>query len=110
MNGIDQDKAYWLRQLAELPPVPKLPWDKEPPPVSSFIRETVSVQILSVIWGWVKSLAERLGATPQAAVLAVFQTLLYRYTGQTDLITGAVLSPPAGCEVVALRTRLTGGP
>jgi len=70
MNRIERQKTYWLRQLSEPPPAPNLPWDKEPPPVSSFIRETVSTKVESEIWGRIKHLTMRLGAPPQAVLLA----------------------------------------
>jgi natural product biosynthesis luciferase-like monooxygenase protein len=111
MNGIEKQKAYWLRQLSEPPPTLKLPWDKERPPVSSFIRETVSARIAAEVWGRVKRLVEQTGTTPLAALLAVLKALLFRYTGQTDLVLGTLISKtsaPARSELVALRTRLAG--
>ena len=111
MNSIEQQRVYWLRQLAE-PPLPAtLPWDKERPPVCSFVRETASTKIPTEVWSGIKHLAAQTDATPQAALLAAFKTLLFRYTGQTDLILGTLLSTtsgPAGHELVALRTRLAG--
>ena len=110
MNAIHQHKAYWLEQLSELPPPPKLPWDKEQPPVSSFVRENVSTTIQAEVWSGTKRLAAQAGTTPQVVLLAALKTLLFRYTGQTDLIVGTVLSANSGTahpEMVALRTRLT---
>ena len=111
MNGIEQQKAYWLRQLSEPPPPPKLPWDKERPPVSSFVRETVSTKIHAETWRGIKNLAAQADATPQDVLLAALKTLLFRYTGQTDLIVGAFLAANSGSarnEIAALRTRLSG--
>jgi natural product biosynthesis luciferase-like monooxygenase protein len=88
-----------------------LPWDKERPPVSSFVRETVSTQIGADAWLGIKHLAVWAGTTPQVALLAVLKTLMYRYTGQTDLIVGTLLNTNSGSsrrELVALRTRLAG--
>src|SRR5690348_9667489 len=106
MNRIKEQSAYWLRQLSEPPPPPKLPWDKERPPVSSFVRETVSTKLHAETWRGIKNLAVQAGATPQIVLLAALKTLLFRYTGQTDLIVGALLtanSGPARNEIVALR-------
>jgi len=108
MNAIEQQKTYWLSQFSEPPPPPNLPWDREPPPVSSFIRETVSTKIQAEIWAGIRHLAARAATTPQVALLAALKALLFRYTGQTDLIVGTVLRPdsgPARDELVALRTR-----
>jgi len=111
MNGIEQQNTYWARQLSDPPPPPKLPWDKEPPPVSSFLRETVSTKIDAETWDRIKHLTMRVGASPQAVLLAALKTLLFRYTGQTDLIVGTLLSAtsePSRYKIAALRTRLDG--
>lgn len=108
---MEHQKAYWLNQLSEAPPPAELPWDKERPPVSSFVRETVSTKLPSEVWRGIKDLAARAGTPPQAVLLAALNTLLFRYTGQTDLIVGTVLnldSAPAHPELIALRTRLAG--
>src|SRR5579862_1718831 len=91
MNGIEEQKAYWLSEFSEPPPPPRLPWDKEIPPVSSYVRETFSTQIPPETWCGVKNLAKRAGTSPHAALLAALKLLLFRYTGQTDFIIGAVL-------------------
>lgn len=114
MNSIERQHhqtEYWLNQLSELPPLPKLPTDKEPPPVSSFVRETVSTEFSSEVWHGIKGLAVRAKTNPQTILLAALNTLLFRYTGQTDLIVGTVLKTNASSaqrEMVALRVRLAG--
>src|SRR5882724_9048358 len=89
VNRIREQNAYWLRQLSEPPPPPKLPWDKERPPVSSFVRETLSTKLHPEVWRGVNYLAARVGTTPKVVLLAALKTLLFRYTGQTDLIIGS---------------------
>jgi natural product biosynthesis luciferase-like monooxygenase protein len=111
MNAIEQQNAYWLNQLSEPPPPPRLPWDKERPPVSSFVREALSTKLPPQVWRDIKNLAARTGTPPQVVLLAACKTLLFRYTGQLDLIIGTNLCSnfdAAHQEIVALRTRLTG--
>ena len=111
MNSLDQQMTYWQRQLSEPPPPPNLPWDKEAPPVCSFVRETVSTKIHPDIWRGVQGLAAQASTTPHVVLLAALKTLLFRYTAQTDLIVGTLLgrdSKPRRHDLVALRTRLTG--
>src|ERR1041384_6100854 len=111
MNSIEQQKTYWLRRVSEPPLPPNLPWDKERPPVSSFFRGTVSANAFAETWAGVKRLTERLNATPHAALLAALKTLLFRYTGQTDIIVGTLLAPtgePARRELAASRAQLEG--
>jgi natural product biosynthesis luciferase-like monooxygenase protein len=111
MNSIENQKDYWLSQLSELPPPPKLPCDKEPPPASSFVREVVSKQVPPEVWSGTKRLAAQAGTTPQVVLLAALNTLLFRYTGQADIVIGTVLNTnivSGHREFVALRTRLAG--
>jgi len=42
--------------------------------------------------GHIKHLAAQAGTTASSGLLAAFKTLLFRYTGQTDLIIGSILS------------------
>jgi natural product biosynthesis luciferase-like monooxygenase protein len=111
MKTIAQQKAYWSKQLSAPPPLPRLSCDKERPPVSSFVRETVTAKIPSEIWRGVQDLATGADTTTQVVLLAALQTLLFRYTGQTDLIVGTVLNPDfdsAHRRLVALRARFAG--
>jgi non-ribosomal peptide synthetase component F len=111
MKALEQHRDYWSGQLSDAPPAPQLAWDKERPLVSSYVRQRVSTQIRVDTWRDIKRLAARLGATSQAVVLAAVKTLLYRYTGQTDLIVGTVLGTGSGAahgDIAALRTRLAG--
>lgn len=62
-------------------------------------------------WRDVRNFAARAETTPQAMLLAALQTLVFRYTSQTDLIVGTMLSTdstPRRQELVGLRTRLQG--
>ncbi|HEY5910146.1 MAG TPA: MupA/Atu3671 family FMN-dependent luciferase-like monooxygenase [Verrucomicrobiae bacterium] len=109
MDRIELQKDYWLKQLSEPPPPAGLPWDKERPPVSSFVRETVTTRVPAEAWNRARALAVQAGTTPQVVLLAVLQTLLFRYTGQTDLVSGMLLSSNSGStrqQLAALRTRL----
>ncbi|MDE3066461.1 MAG: AMP-binding protein, partial [Verrucomicrobiota bacterium] len=111
MNATNQQTTYWLSRLADPPPPPNLPWDKERPPVASFLRETTTTKLGSELWHGVKRLAARADTTLDVVLLAALKTLLFRYSGQTDLVVGTVLgagSGPARRQLVALRTRLAG--
>lgn len=105
-SDLEKQKRYWLQQLAEPPPCPDLPWDAERPPVSSYIREQLLTRIESGAWFEIRELAARLG--PEAVLLAGIQILLFRYTGQPDLIVGTSSSGGVSGQIqlVPLRARL----
>ncbi len=78
-------------QSSDWPPPVNLPLDRARPPVCSFLRETVSVMIESGGSGNVRTLASQEAVSPLALLMAAYAGLLYRYTGQADLVVGTVL-------------------
>ena len=91
--------AYWKDQLAGTPAALELPTDFPRPPMQTFkgARETMLIPP-----GLVKALqtvGRRDGATLFMTVLAAFQVLLHRYSGEDDIVVG---SPIAGRTRVEL--------
>ncbi len=113
--------SWWRETLAPggtEPPRLDLPTDRPWPAVQTWAGDARSFQ-LDAVTGEVNALAHRQGATPFMALLAAFEAVLARYTGQDDLLIG---SPTAGRSAatagmvgyfvnpVALRTDFGGGP
>ncbi|HEX5750369.1 MAG TPA: amino acid adenylation domain-containing protein, partial [Archangium sp.] len=84
---------YWRKQLAGASQVLELPTDKPRPPRPSFQGATCSRPLPTALSESVKALAQKEGATPFMVLLAAFQLLLSRYSGQDDICVG---SPIAG--------------
>jgi amino acid adenylation domain-containing protein len=84
---------YWQQQLAGELPILQLPIDRPRPPTQTYRGATVSWQITPELTGKLKALSRQEGATLYMTLLAAFQVLLYRYTGQEDILVG---SPTAG--------------
>nr|WP_223759268.1 non-ribosomal peptide synthase/polyketide synthase [Myxococcus sp. RHSTA-1-4] len=80
--------GWWRTHLAGAPPVLELPTDRPRPKVQSYRGAHVVRQVGRATWERVKALAQREGTTPFVALLAGFQVLLHRYTGQEDLVVG----------------------
>jgi len=85
--------AYWQKQLAGELPVLNLPTDRPRPPVQTDRGAAQSVRFSAELTQALKSLSKAHGATLYMTVLAAFQVLLHRYTGQEDILVG---SPKAG--------------
>jgi amino acid adenylation domain-containing protein len=111
---------FWSRELAgELTPL-NLPVDFPRPPVLAPHGASVPFTLPAELWEQVRALARAQGATPFAVLLAAFQVLLHRHTGQDDLIVGAPTSGRSQPEFagvagyfvnpVPLRARLAGRP
>src|SRR6185503_10608751 len=80
--------AYWQKQLAGELPIVDLPSVGPRPPVKTFAGAVKVITLNAELTNSLKRLAETNHATLFTTLLAAFHALLYRYTGQDDLITG----------------------
>src|SRR6266446_7694981 len=90
---VHQQLTYWKTRLENAPPVLELPKDNPRPPEQTFKGSSHTVQLSEEIVAAIKKLAPRWQATPFMLLLAAFKVLLYRYSGQPDLLVGV---PAAG--------------
>lgn len=112
--------AYWKRKLDGAPPVLELPADRPRPPVQSHQGASQSKAIPKTISEGLKSLSRQEGVTLFMVLLAAFKTLLYRYTGQEDIVIGTPVANRKRVEIenligffvntLILRTDLSGNP
>lgn len=93
---------YWREQLEDGAPSFELPADRPRPAQRSFSAgmETCTVPA-SMIQG-IKELARNERVTPYMILLAVFQVLLYRYSGQDDVIVGGATNTRTRPELESL--------
>ncbi|WP_147333293.1 condensation domain-containing protein, partial [Archangium gephyra] len=96
---LEQQLSYWSKQLAGMPQALELPTDKARPPVQSFRGASIPVVLSKPLSEKLEQLCEREGVTPFMALLAAFQLLLSRYSGQEDIAVG---SPIAGRQQAEL--------
>jgi amino acid adenylation domain-containing protein len=90
---LEAEVSFWRRQLAGLPPRLELPTDRPRPGVQSFRGATRLVWLPAELTQQTQVLGRQEGATLYMVLLAAFQTLLARHSGQQDF---AVSSPVAG--------------
>ncbi|MDQ3804120.1 MAG: amino acid adenylation domain-containing protein, partial [Acidobacteriota bacterium] len=119
-EALDTQLTYWKRQLEGVPPLLELPLDKPRPAVQTFEGGQHTLLLPRELRDSLKRLSRGEGATLYMTLLAAFQTLLHRYTGQEDIVVGspiagrsrAELEPLVGFFInsLALRTDLSGGP
>ena len=84
---------WWRRQLAGLPPLLELPTDRPRPAAQSHRGASRPVRLPAALTRQADSMARREGATLFMVLLAAFQALLARHSGQDDLAVG---TPVAG--------------
>ncbi len=79
---------YWHAQLAGDLPSLHLPTDRPRPPVQTFQGASETVRVLDDLIPGLRRLALEARATVYMTLLAVFQVLLHRYSGQDDILVG----------------------
>lgn len=85
--------TFWQKELAGELPVLNLHTDRPRPAVQTFHGASEPLKFDAQLTAELKSLALANDATLFITLLAAFKVLLYRYTGQEDLLVG---SPTAG--------------
>lgn len=89
---LSRQLGYWKEQLEGLAPL-ELPTDRPRPAKQGFRGAHVRFTLPQILTENLKSLSRREGATLFMTLLAAFQLLLSRYSGQDDIAVG---SPIAG--------------
>ena len=112
--------SYWKQQLAGSPAGLELPTDRPRLPVPTSRGSTYYVTLPKVLTSALKELSRQEGVTLYMTLVAAFQTLLYRYSGQDDVVIGTVSAGRTQAEAEALigffvntlvlRTDLSGNP
>ena len=99
---LEQLLDYWKRQLAGTPPVLTLPADR-PRPASLSFRGAHYPFALSVdLSRRLKQLSKESGVTLFMLLLAAFQVLLARYSGQRDIVVGTPIANRTRAEIEGL--------
>jgi amino acid adenylation domain-containing protein len=109
--------AYWKRQLAGRLPLMELPADRQRPAIRAFHGACHRFALDTSRRGHLGEFSREHGITVPIIVLAAFQAVLHRYTGQEDILVGAIVTEPSEPrpigshdETVVLRTDLSGDP
>ena len=94
--------AYWRQHLAGMPQGLDLPSDRPRLPVPTTAGAIYCVSLPEKLTADLKELSRQEDVTLYMTLVAAFQTLLHRYTGQDDLVIGTVTSGRARAETEAL--------
>ena len=87
---LNQGLYYWKKQLAGELPTLQLPTDQPRPAVQTFRGEMQSFALSAELSAGLRELSRQAGVTLFMTFLAAFDALLYRYSGQGDLLVGSV--------------------
>lgn len=81
-------RDYWMHQLQAPLPILDLPTDRPRTATTTHRGALLEEQLTSEFTARVKQFAQKHNTTPFAVLMSIFQVLLHRYSGQTDLIIG----------------------
>ncbi|MBD2083577.1 non-ribosomal peptide synthetase [Trichocoleus sp. ST-U3] len=112
--------AYWKKQLGGNLPVLDLPTNRPRPAVQTFQGAEEKFVLSKALTEALTKLGQQQGATLFIVLLAAFKTLLYRYTGQEDILVGSPIANRNRAELegiigffantLVLRTDLSNNP
>jgi amino acid adenylation domain-containing protein len=115
---LDRLLAYWRAVLSDTQSALDLPSERPQPSVRSYAGARHSIEIYRELTEYLKELSRSEGCTLFMTLLAGFQTLLFRYTGQSDIVVGTPVANRIteeaenliGCfmNMLPLRTQLSG--
>lgn len=117
---LEKQISFWIDLLGEQPPVLELPTDRPRPAVQSARGGKEALLIPGEFVDSMKKISKEEDATLFMSLLAAFQTLLFRYTGQDDISVGSPIANRTRGEIegligffvntLVLRTDLSGDP
>ncbi|WP_170973336.1 non-ribosomal peptide synthetase/type I polyketide synthase [Rhizobium sp. FKY42] len=78
----ERDRAYWLNQLADLPPAPQLPLALAPERITKprFVRHQAG--LVATQWQKLRERAQAVGVTPASLLIGVFGEVLAAWSDQ----------------------------
>jgi amino acid adenylation domain-containing protein len=98
---LDEQLAYWRRQLDGLP-VLQLPTDHPRPAVPTFRGAVHTFEIAESLAARLRTVGQSERATLFMVLFAAFQVLLTRYTGQEDVVVGVPIANRTRTELESL--------
>ncbi|MFL5383903.1 MAG: non-ribosomal peptide synthetase [Longimicrobiaceae bacterium] len=118
--ALQRELAWWRERLEGAPTALELPTDRPRPAVQSTAGTRLRGSVPAPLTSRLKELARHEDATLFIVLLAAFEVLLARYTGQDDVLVGTPIANRTVAEVeeligffantLVLRTRLGGDP
>ncbi|MCK9816842.1 condensation domain-containing protein, partial [Pseudomonas sp. MAFF 302046] len=98
----ERQMQYWTQQLGGEQPVLELPTDHPRPAVQSYKGGRFEIPLTPELSAGLKRLAQSEGVTAFMLLLASFQTLLHRYSGQGDIRVGVPIANRNRVEIERL--------
>jgi amino acid adenylation domain-containing protein len=89
---LEKQLDYWRQKLESAPPYLDLPTDFPRPAIQSYRGARQYLQLPPELARGIAALSKKHGVTPFITLLAAFKTLLWRYTGQDQIVVGTPIA------------------
>ncbi len=99
---LEREVAWWRGRLDGMPAAIELPADRPRPPVQSFRGARLPFEVAAERSAALRAFGRRRGSTLFMVLLAAFDTLLHRYTGEERLTVGTPTANRGAVEVEPL--------
>ncbi|WP_425526045.1 amino acid adenylation domain-containing protein [Halotia branconii] len=119
-NVLQNQLSYWEQQLKDAPALLALPTDRPRPAVQTFVGAHHEFTLSVALTDKLLKLSQEQGCTLFMMLLAAYDTLLYRYTGQSDILVGTPIANRDRSELegligffvntLVMRSNLAGNP
>ncbi len=119
-EAANRQRAYWTERLAGAPQLLELPTDRSRPLVQMFRGARHFLTLPKQLGNELKALSSQMGVTLFMTLLALFDTLIKRYTEKDDIVVGTPVANRSHSEIegligffvntIALRNDLSGDP
>ncbi|MDZ7400721.1 MAG: condensation domain-containing protein, partial [candidate division KSB1 bacterium] len=117
---LENQIAYWKKQLAGAPPILDLPTDHPRPPYVTYRGAHQAFIFPKTILEGLKALSKQMNVTLFTTLLTAFKVLLYRYSRQEDISVGTPIANRTRAELedligffvntLVMRSDLSGNP
>ncbi|MBV8887447.1 MAG: non-ribosomal peptide synthetase, partial [Chroococcidiopsidaceae cyanobacterium CP_BM_RX_35] len=87
---LESQLDYWKQRLGSNLPILQLPTDHLRPSIQTYRGDRCPLLLSKTLHNALITLSQRLGTTLFMTLLAAFKTLLYRYSGQEDILVSFV--------------------
>ena len=91
-ENLERQMGYWRKELSKLPPALELPTDRPKPASRSSNGNSYRFAVSLEITEELRRLARRNKASLFMVMLAAWQVLLHRYSGQADILIGTAIA------------------
>jgi acyl carrier protein len=92
------DEEYWAAQYPDGAPVLDLPLARPRPPMKTYRSGQEHLPIGSALYADLRAVGASAGATLFATLLAAFEVLVHRLSGQSDFVVGIPLAGQVGLD------------